>query len=489
MRIKSVKFNFIMNFFLTVSQFLFPLITFPYVSRVLKPAGTGSVAFATSVITYFTMFAMLGVPTYGIRACARVRENKEELSKTVQELLIINVVMMLFCYVAFGIALVFVKEFREDRFLLLISSASMLLNVIGVNWLYSALEQYSYITAATMAFKILSIVLMFAFVRTPKDYVIYGGITVFASAGSYLLNFIRLGQFVSLKRIGNYDFKRHMRPILVFFALSVATTVYTNLDTVMLKFMKTSTDVGYYDAAVKVKNILVSLVTSLGTVLLPRLSFYIESGKTKEFRAMIAKAVNFVLLLSFPLTIYFAFYARESILLLSGSAYMGSVLPMRVITPTVIMIGLSNVLGIQVLVPTGKENKVVFSVAVGAVVDLVLNMIYIPKYEATGAAIGTLAAEIVVLIIQAFYLREMLWKMKGEFHWKQIGAAVIVSTAVILLVRRYVMIDSIFLTLVVSAVIYFGAYGAVLLAVKEPFVMDIVEPIFRKIRKYRKNGE
>ncbi|WP_333813964.1 oligosaccharide flippase family protein, partial [Muricomes intestini] len=226
----------------------------------------------------------------------------------------------------------------------------MLLNVIGVNWLYSALEQYSYITAATMAFKILSIVLMFAFVRTPKDYVIYGGITVFASAGSYLLNFIRLRQFVSLKRIGNYDFKRHMRPILVFFALSVATTVYTNLDTVMLKFMKTSTDVGYYDAAVKVKNILVSLVTSLGTVLLPRLSFYIESGKTKEFRAMIAKAVNFVLLLSFPLTVYFAFYARESILLLSGSAYMGSVLPMRVITPTVIMIGLSNVLGIQVLV-------------------------------------------------------------------------------------------------------------------------------------------
>ena len=157
MRIKSVKFNFIMNFLLTVSQFLFPLITFPYVSRVLKPAGTGSVAFATSVITYFTMFAMLGVPTYGIRACARVRENKEELSKTVQELLIINVVMMLFCYVVFGVSLFSVDKFQENKMLLLISSTAMLLNVIGVSWLYSALEQYTYITTVAMVFKVISI--------------------------------------------------------------------------------------------------------------------------------------------------------------------------------------------------------------------------------------------------------------------------------------------------------------------------------------------
>ena len=201
MRIKSVKFNFIMNFFLTVSQFLFPLITFPYVSRVLKPAGTGSVAFATSVITYFTMFAMLGVPTYGIRACARVRENKEELSKTVQELLIINVVMMLFCYVVFGVSLFSVDKFQENKMLLLISSTAMLLNVIGVSWLYSALEQYTYITTVAMVFKVISIALMFAFVHTKEDYIIYGGITVFANAGSYVLNFIRLRKFISLKLV------------------------------------------------------------------------------------------------------------------------------------------------------------------------------------------------------------------------------------------------------------------------------------------------
>ncbi|MGC4018002.1 MAG: flippase [Muricomes sp.] len=483
MKIKSVRFNFIMNFLLTVSQFVFPLITFPYISRVLQPAGTGSVAFAGAVISYFTMFAMLGVPTYGIRACAKVRENKEELSRTVHELFIINSIMLIICYIIFGIMLFTIKEFQEDKVLLIVYSAAMFLNVIGANWLYSALEQYTYITFSSMVFKVLSIILMFAFVHTKKDYVIYGGITVLANAGSYLLNFIRLRRFISLRAVGNYNFRKHIRPILVFFSLSVATTVYTSLDTVMLRFMATKVDVGYYSAAVKVKTVLVSLVTSLGAVLLPRLSFYIETGKIAEFRRIIAKAVNFVLLLSLPLTVYFTFYARESILLLSGKEFLGAVLPMCIMTATTIMIGLSNVFGIQVLVPTGGEKKVVISVVIGAVVNLILNAIFIPRYAAIGTAIGTMVAEVVVTLVQVIYLREMLWKMRGDIHWKQIGGALIVSTIVIWGVRNYLIIDSAFIMLSVSAVIYFGAYGITLLVMREPFVTETVEMIMRKIKK------
>lgn len=483
MKIKSVKFNFIMNFTLTMSQFLFPMITFPYVSRVLGPAGNGSVAFATSVITYFTMFAMLGVPTYGIRACAKVRENKEELSRTVQELLLINLIMMILCYIAFGFSLRFVSGFQEDRTLLIISSAAMLLNVLGVSWLYSALEQYAYIAVAGMLFKVLSIFLMFAFVRTKEDYIIYGAIAVFASAGSYVLNFIRLRRFISLKPVKYYNFRRHLKPILVFFAMSVATTIYTNLDTVMLGFMKTNTDVGYYNAAVKIKTILVSLVTSMGTVLLPRLSFYIESGQMKEFRRMIAKTINFVLLVSLPLTVYFILYAKESILLLSGEEFMGAVIPMCVITPTIILIGLTNVLGIQVLVPTGKEDKVLISVIIGAVVDLILNAVYIPKYAAAGAALGTLVAEIAVLIVQIVYLRKMLWEMKKELNWKLPIAALLAATAVVCIFKNYISVGSVFLTLLISAIIYFGIYGTILLIGKNPFVMEIIRPVLARLKR------
>lgn len=485
MKTKSVKFNFIMNFILTISQFLFPLITFPYVSRVLGPSGNGSIAFATSVVTYFTMFSMLGVPTYGIRACAKVRDNKEELSKVVQELLVINLIMMLICYIIFGMALLTVDRFQEDKVLLIISSAAIFLNVIGVSWLYSALEQYAYITTMSLVFKVISVVLMFALVRSEKDYIIYGTISVIASGGSFLANFIRMRKFVSMKPVGQYDFKRHMKPICIFFAMSIATTIYTNLDTVMLGFMQTNTDVGFYNAAVKIKGILVSLVTSLGTVLLPRLSFYIENGFEKEFRRMIAKALNFVLLISFPLTIYFIFYAKESILLLSGSAYLGAVIPMCVITPTIVFIGITNVLGIQVLVPIGKEKQVLFSVVIGALVDLILNVIFIPEYAATGAALGTLVAEIAVLIVQIICLRGFLVEIKNEIQWKKEIISLFIATIGVMFFKTYVEIQSDFVALVISAILYFSIYGGLLLLLKDSFILEIVIPVYERIRKQR----
>ena len=200
MKERSVKFNFIMNFIFSVSQFLFPMITFPYVSRVLRPEGNGSIAFATSVISYFTMIAMLGIPTYGIRACAQVRDDKEKLSRTVHELLAINFVMSLVCYIAFGISMFTVERFQRDKLLLIISSAAILLNVIGVSWLYAALEQYAYITVVAILFKVIAIGMMFMFVHTKDDYIIYGAITMFASGGSYILNFLRLRKFIYLRR-------------------------------------------------------------------------------------------------------------------------------------------------------------------------------------------------------------------------------------------------------------------------------------------------
>ena len=142
----SLKKNFIMNAILTMSQFIFPLISFPYVSRILLPEGTGKVSFAISVISYFAMFAQLGIPTYGIRACAKVRDEKTELTKTVQELVIINLGMSLIAYVALCGSVVLVPRLQQDKILFLIISTTILFNAIGMEWLYKALEQYSYIT-------------------------------------------------------------------------------------------------------------------------------------------------------------------------------------------------------------------------------------------------------------------------------------------------------------------------------------------------------
>ena len=169
MKQKSLKLNFIMNAILTMSQFIFPLITFPYVSRILLPEGTGKVSFATSVVSYFAMFAQLGIPTYGIRACAKVRDNKEKLTKTVQELFIINFAMSLIAYAALFGAIAFVPRLRQDKSLFLIVSLTILFNAIGMEWLYKELEQNTYITIISIIFKFIDLIAMFSLIHHNRE--------------------------------------------------------------------------------------------------------------------------------------------------------------------------------------------------------------------------------------------------------------------------------------------------------------------------------
>ena len=473
MKIHSVKYNFIMNAILTVAGIIFPLITFPYISRVLLVEGSGKVAFATSVVTYFTMFASLGIPTYGVRACAIVRDNKEKLSKTVQELLIISGGTTLLTYIVFGISLFVIPEFAQERTLLLIVGLGIGLNTIGVQWLYNALEQYSYITTCSILFKVIGMILMFLLVKESSDYQIYGGVYVIASFGSYVLNFICLRKFVTFQKTGTYQFKQHLKHIMVFFAMSAGASIYLNLDVVMLRFLQSNEAVGYYNAGIKVKTVLVTCVTSLGTVLLPRLSYYIETADKKAFQLMVGKAFRFVFVAASAVTVYFSIFARESILLLSGEAFLPAVGPMMILMPTVLLIGLSNVTGIQILTPNGREREVMYSIWGGAILDFVLNLIVIPKFSANGAALSTLLAEGMVLLLQCWFLRDVLWSYIRQVQcWKVVIALAVAS---VMTIPVKIWIDSgVFVTLLVSAIVFFGGYAVVLLLLKEPFVSEIL---------------
>ena len=254
MQTKSVKYNFLMDFILKVSAFVFPLITFPYASRILTPDGIGKVSFATAVISYFQMVAMLGIPTYGIRACAKVRDDKIKLTRVVHELGIINLFTTAVVYVVFFISVFTIKNFRDQQLLLIITSTNILLNTLGFNWLYTAIEQYKYITQRSLFFKVLSVIALFAFVHQKDDYLIYASISVLSGVGSNIFNLINIRKFIYLKPVGEYNLKQHIKPILVLFAMCAAGSVYTHLDTVMLGLMNTDIEVGYYTAAVKMKN-------------------------------------------------------------------------------------------------------------------------------------------------------------------------------------------------------------------------------------------
>lgn len=466
-KMHSVKYNFIMNSILKMSSFLFPLITFPYVSRVLGADGNGKVAFANSVIYYFTTFASLGIPTYGIRRCAQCRDNKERLSRTVHELVVLSTVMSILSYIVLAVFILTVPKLRENAQVLWVCSASVLLNGLGVEWFYQAIEQYGYITYRNLAFKVLSVCLMFIFVKKPEDYIVYAGISVTATVGSNILNFFRIRKYITVGFLSGYHIAQHIKPSLTFFFLTIATTVYTNLDTIMLGFMKGDAQVGYYNAATKTKSVLLGFVTAVGTVLLPRVSYYIEKGQKTQFKDIISKSVQIVCLLAVPLTLFFMFEAENAILFLAGKGYEKAVLPMIIIMPTILLIGLSNITGIQILVPLNREKDTIISTVCGAGVNLVFNTVFIPVYGAAGAAFGTLAAEMTVLAVQLAFLRQTDYLQIDKKEICKVLLAGLAGSIGLSIYKHVSDIKMVFVDLCFAAAVFFGIYLIVLLLLKE----------------------
>lgn len=478
----SLKLNFLMNIILTLSSIIFPLITFPYVSRVLQPEAWGKVNLATSFITYFSYFAQLGLPTYGVKICAKYRDDRLKLSRTVQELSIICTISTIITYVILGITIITIPKIASEKPLYILISSTLFFNLIGMEWLYKALEKYTYITIRSLIFKFIALIGMFLLVKSQSDYIIYGGISVFAASASNICNFIEARKYITFKPLGHYHFRKHLKPLFILFAMTCASTIYTNLDTVMLGFMATNTDVGYYNAAVKIKALLVAVVTSLGTVLLPRASYYIENGFISEFKKISSKALNFIFVISLPMIVYFIVFAKECIFFLSGTKFAPSTIPMQIIMPTLLFIGLTNVLGIQILIPLGKERYVLYSTIIGALVDLILNAILIPQFQSAGAAIGTLVAEFAVFIVQFILIDSDIREMFKTFQVYKIVIAVIAG----LLCSCWVKNTSlhVFFTLAISAIIFFPVYGIVLLLLKEQFITEVKNNLLAKFKTH-----
>lgn len=469
---KSIKKNFILNTILTGSNILFPLMTFPFLSRVLLADGNGKVDFATSVISYLIMFSALGIPTYGIRACSQVRDNKEKLSKIVIELFSINFIMTFFMYCIFIIMLFTIPKFYAEKDLLLICSCNLLLNSLGMHWLYSALEEYEYITLRSILFKGISLLAIFFLLKTPEDYKIYAVILVFATSGSNIVNFINAKKYIIFLKI-KYNFKKHFKPIIYFFSTAVAISIYTHLDIVMLGFISGDAEVGYYSMAIKIRNALLTAAVSLGTVLLPRLAYWIEKKEYDKFKELIVKSFQFMFFITVGFCIYFIYETPQVIYIFAGKEYCPAIAATRWIIPTTFFAGLSNITGIQCLVPLGKENKLLISIICGAIVNFILNIIFISNYRSAGAAFATLIAEVMVLIIQCIYMRDFLKEIR-LIRYNVItlvsGGIALVGTHLFLSGLNLNAVSHIFL----SAVVFWMGYICILIVFKYELLFEAI---------------
>ena len=396
----SVKKNFVWHTVETVSAVLFPLIAFPYASRVIMADGIGQVQFYKSILNYVILLTSLGIPMYGIREIARVRDDAATMARTTAEILSLNLLLTLGGYVIVAVLCFTVGRIQGNLPLFLIMSTSVLLTALGCPWFFRGLEDFRFLTIRGLVVRVTALVFLFVFVRTRNDLLLYGVYSVAGALGGSLLSFFGMrGHGIGLAiRSGDLHIRQHLRPVLAVFAFNAAVTAYLNLDAVMLGFMNSNASVGYYTAATKVAFVLVTLVTSLSAVLLPRASYLVAQGQNEEFAGLSRKSYDVVLWSGFPLCAGVIVMASSIVRLFCGEGYIPSVLTLQILAPIIVVKGVGNMVGRQVLYPQGKIRMVTLCTSIGLAVNALLNLILIPRFEQNGAAVSTLISEFAILL-------------------------------------------------------------------------------------------
>ena len=401
---QSVKVNYILNLINTGTQMLFPLITFPYVCRVIEADGIGQINFFQSIISYISLFTCLGIPMYAIREIARDRSDVVKMNRTAMEILLLHSMLTLVGYAIVAILCLTVPQIQVNIPLFLILSLTIFFTAIGCEWFYQGIEDFKYITIRGLIIKTVSVVLLFIFVKSKTDLLYYGCYTVFGVLGGNIFNFFRLRKYIHRENIifSELHIKRHVKPVLKVFSFSVVTSIYLQLNTVLLGFLKNALAVGYFAAATKVMQMLLTMSACLGSVMMPRASHLIAENKEDEFSRLIQKSYDFTLAIALPMTIGLIFCAPSLITALCGVKFEHSILPSQIIAPIILMVAISNVFGIQVLFPKGKINIVTLCCGIGAVADLILNLCLIPFFSYIGTSIAYLGAEVATTVSMYF---------------------------------------------------------------------------------------
>lgn len=407
---QSVKVNYILNLINTGTQMLFPLITFPYVCRVIEADGIGQINFFQSIISYISLFTCLGIPMYAIREIARDRSDVVQMNRTATEILLLHSMLTLVGYAIVAILCLTVPQIQVNIPLFLILSLTIFFTAIGCEWFYQGIEDFKYITIRGLIIKTVSVVLLFIFVKSKTDLLYYGCYTVFGVLGGNIFNFFRLRKYIHRENIifSELHIKRHVKPVLKVFSFSVVTSIYLQLNTVLLGFLKNTLAVGYFAAATKVMQMLLTMSACLGSVMMPRASHLIAENKKDEFNRLIQKSYDFTLAIALPMTIGLIFCAPSLITALCGVKFEHSILPSQIIAPIILLVAISNVFGIQVLFPKGKINIVTFCCCIGAVADLILNLCLIPFFSYIGTSIAYLGAEVATTVSMYFIGRKYI---------------------------------------------------------------------------------
>lgn len=476
----NVKKNAIYNILKTCSTILFPLITFPYVSRILQPSNLGKLDFAQSIISYFSLIATLGITTYAVRECSTKRGNQEELNKKASQIYSINIWTTVIAYALLLITMVFFRKLDNYRTLIIIYSTTILMTTIGADWINTAMEDFKYITIRTFAFQIVSLVLMFLFVRKESDYIIYAIITVISSAGANIFNAFYRRKYCKMSLTRHMELRKNIPPIMILFVMILAQSVFNNADKTMLGFYKTDYDVGIYGTAVKVTNLLGQLVTSILWVIMPKMSIYFENKDYKNINKMVKSILGFTIILGLPSVVGVTVLAPEIITVIAGESYQGAVVVLQVLMVALLFRFFGGCfIGNTIMLPTKQEKDFMKACLISTGVNVVLNVFFIQKFGAVGAAITTAISELLIMLI---LLPKIDKKIVIDGKRKMFISPLIGCVGIVIVcLGMKKLIVNVYLCLICGILCSAAVYFIILLLMKDEFAMEVMQTVKNKV--------
>lgn len=476
---KSITKNYIYNLIYQVLVLILPLITAPYISRVLGAENIGIYSYTISIVTYFILFGSLGIAIYGQREIAYLQGKPGEYSKTFWEIVILRFITISISMIIFYFTFVQNGQYAVYYRILLLE---LFATCLDISWFFQGLEEFKKTVVRNTIVKIISIICIFMFVKTSNDlfkyFIIYVGSTIIGNVSLWLY-LPRYLKRIDAKRLNVFG---HLKATFVLFIPQIAIQIYTVLDKVMIgAIIVDKSEVGFYEQSQKIIKMLLTIVTSLGTVMVPRMANTFINGDNKKIQEYLKRSFNYVFFISIPMTFGVIAIADNFVPLFFGEGYEKVIILMSVISPILLIIGLSNVIGTQYLLPTKRQKEYTISVIIGAIVNFCINMILIKKYGALGASIGTVLAEIVVTITQFIFVRKDINLIKTiKLSFKYILAG-FVMFIICLLIKK--VIKNSLICIIVQVISGIIVYAMCLILLKDKFVLNIIDKVKSKIKK------
>lgn len=479
----SLTKNYIYNLSFQILKIILPIITTPYISRTLGAENIGIYGYTLSISAYFILFGSLGISLYGQREIAYCQSDKKSCSKIFWEVVIFRLITMMISLTIFGLTFVRNNQYSVYYKILMLE---ILGNCIDISWFFQGKEEFKKTVFRNLLVKIISVICIFIFIKNQTDLIKYFLIYVWSILIGNISLWLYLPHYLEKVKISELNIFKHIKPTITLFIPQIAVDVYTILDKTMIGYIiSDKSEVGYYEQAQKIIKMLLTIITSMGTVMMPRIANKFSNGEKEKVEKYMKKSFNLVFLLAFPLIFGIIVVSKDFVPIFFGKGYEKVIILMQIISTIILLIGLSNVIGTQYLLPTRRQREYTISLICGAVMNLIMNSIFIYKFGAFGASLGTVIAEFTVTTIQMICI-------KKDFNLYEIFKLSInyLISALIMFICCYLVnfigLDPL-INVILKVIIGGIVYVVVLLIMKDEFFYEILNRLLINFRS-GKNG-